>query len=133
MKSDSRSLGHVFGGKSREDEGVGPFALAEPVLDVMCFEPEPDTTSECCRGAVAGIHLRGDAVEFVVVEPEGDYCSDGFAGEAAPTVVWVEDPPDLALALFVIGEPEGDVSDRDAVMFDDQRKRTSVAIDVSLR
>ena len=133
MKSDSRSLGHVLGGKSRVDEGVGPFALAEPVLDVMCFEPEPDTTSQCCRGAVSGIHLRGDAVESVAVKPDGEYCSDGFAGETLPTVRRVENPPDLALMVLVIDEPEGDVSDRDAAMLDDQRKRTSFAIDVSLR
>ena len=123
----------MLGGKSREDEGVGPFALAKPVLDVMCFEPEPDTTSQCCRGAVSGIHLRGDAVELVVVKPEGEYCSDGFAGETLSTVRRVENPPDLALTVLVIGEPQRDVSDRDAVMLDDQRKRASLAIDVSLR
>ncbi|WJY98210.1 hypothetical protein CFOUR_09065 [Corynebacterium fournieri] len=99
----------------------------------MRFEPEPDTTSQCCRGVVSGIHLRGDAVEPVVVKPEGEYCSDGFAGETLPIVRRVENPPNLALTVLVIGEPEGDVSDRDAVMLDDQRKRTSLAIDVSLR
>lgn len=125
-------MAHVLGGKPRVDEGVGPFALAEPVLDVMCLESEPDAASECCGGAVAGIHLRGDAVEFVMVKPEGEYCSDGFAGETLPTVCRVEDPPDLALTVLVIGEPQGDVSDRDAAMLDDQRKRTSLAIEAGL-
>ena len=71
-------------------------------------------------------------VEPVVVKPEGEYCSDGFAGETLPTLRRVENPPDLALTVLVIGEPQRDVSDRDAVMLDDQRKRASLAIDVSL-
>lgn len=75
-----------LGRKPRIDEGVGPFALTEPVLDVMRFEPESDAASECCGSAVAGIDLRSDAVEPVVVEPEGKHCPDGFAGEAVPAV-----------------------------------------------
>ena len=132
-KSDSSSLKRVFRSQPRINEGVGPFAFAEPVLDVMCFEPEPDTTSQCCRGAVAGIHLRGDAMEPVVVKPEGEYCSDGFAGEPFPTIRRVEDPPDLALPVLTIGEPQRDTPDRDAVMLDDQRKRPTLTIDISLR
>ena len=117
----------------RVDEGVGPFAFAELVLDVMCLEPVPDTTSERGRGTVAAIYLRGDAVEPVVVKPEGECCSDGFAGETVPTVCWVENPPDLALTVLVIGEPKGHVSDCDAAIFDDQCKHTSLAIEVGLR
>ena len=68
-----------------------------------------------------------------MVKSDGKNRSDGFAGETLPTVRRVENPPDLALTVLVIGEPQRDVSDRDAVMLDDQRKRASLAIDVSLR
>ncbi|MDR7294333.1 hypothetical protein J2S67_001601 [Pseudoglutamicibacter albus] len=72
-------------------------------------------------------------MEPVVVKPEGEYCSDGFAGEPFPTVRRVEDPPDLALPVLTIGEPQRDTPDRDAVMLDDQRKRPTLTIDISLR
>ena len=98
-------MAHVLGGESRVDEGVSPFALAEPVLDVMRFEPEPNAVSKCRGGAVASIHLRGDAVEMVVIKPEGKYRANGFTGEALSTVRWVQHPPDLALSVHLICEP----------------------------
>ena len=103
-------LAKVLGGDSRVDEGVGPFALAEPVLDVMRFEPESNMVSKCHGGAVAGIHLRGDAVEMVMVKPESKYRANSFACESLPTVCRVQNPPDLALTVLLICKPQCDVS-----------------------
>ncbi len=85
----------------------------------MRFEPEPNAVSKCCRGTIAGIHLCGNAVEMVMVKPEGKYRANGFTSESLPTVCRVQNPPDLALAVLLICEPQCDVSDRGAVILDD--------------
>lgn len=98
----------------------------------MSFEPESNALSERRGATVTGIHLRGDAVEMVVIKPEGKYRADGFAGKALSTVRGVEHPPNLRLAVFLICEPQCDVSDRGDVMLNDQCKCSSLSIEVSL-
>ena len=112
-------MAYVLGGKPRVNEGIGPFTLAKPVLDVTRFEPEPNAVSKCCGGTVSGVHLCGNAVEMVMVKPEGKYRANGFTSESLPTVCRVQNPPDLALAVLLICEPQCDVSDRGAVILDD--------------
>lgn len=67
-----------------------------------------------------------------MVESEGEYCSDGFAGKTVPTVCRVENPPDLALTVLVIGEPESHIPNRNAVKLDDENQRTSLVIEAGL-
>ena len=85
----------------------------------MRFEPESNATSECSRSTIAGIHLRGDAVEMVMVKTEGKYRANGFTSESLPTVCRVQNPPNLALAVLPICEPQCDVSNGGAVILDD--------------
>ena len=85
----------------------------------MRFEPESNTVSKCRGGAVAGTHLRGDAVEMVMVKPESKYRANSFACESLPTVCWVQNPPDLALTVLLICKPQCDVSYGGAVILDD--------------
>ena len=85
----------------------------------MGFEPESNAVSKCCGGTVTGIHLRGNTVEMVMVKPEGKYRANGFACESLPTVCRVQNPPDLALTVFLICKPQCDVPYGDAVILDD--------------
>lgn len=98
----------------------------------MCFEPHSYAAGQCCGGAIASIHLCGDAVKLVVVEPESEHCLHSLAGETSSTVPRVEDPPNFALVVLVIGEPQNYIPDRDALKLDDQRKRTILTIEAGL-
>lgn len=116
-------------GQPREHEGVGPIALAEPVLDVVRFEPHPDATRERGGGLVAGVHLGGDAVEPVMLEPEREGCLDCFAGEPTSAVGRVEDPSDLCLPMFAIRQPERHIADGLALVLDDEREGAAVGLE----
>ena len=84
----------------------------------MRFEPEPNAVSKCCGGTVSSVHLCGNAVEIVMIKPEGKHRANGFACESLPTVCRVQNPPDLALAVLLICEPQCSVSYGGAAMLD---------------
>jgi hypothetical protein len=51
-----------FGAEDGIDERVGPLALEELVLQVVCFESHPDSLGDSCRRLVTGVDVSDDPV-----------------------------------------------------------------------
>ena len=86
------------------------------------LQAHSDPMSQYCRGRIAVIHLCRDSVQLIVPKPDVENSPNGFGGVPLTTIIWIEYPANLCLAMLTVGQPQCDIADWLAVVLDDQGK-----------